>query len=180
MPFILGDSVSHKIKVAFQLLLLTPCIYAQNRAATAPVCGVDKLASRVGPYGGAMGSQYTELIFKNASNKRCSLDVNKLMFRRMNPKPGGTQDKDSHMPTRVFGGEAVNMDGAGSIATVLDPSQETAVTMVTANRTGYDEQRVCATKIRVALSGESKPLLDFESISCEERIFVSGFHTARQ
>jgi hypothetical protein len=180
MPFILGGSMSHNIKLAFQLLLLAHCIYAQSSAATAPVCGVDKLASRVGPYGGAMGSQYTELIFKNTSKTRCSLDVNKLVFWRMNPKPGGTQDKNSHMPTRVFRGPAVNMDGAGSVATVLDPAQETAVTMETANRTGYDEQHVCATKIRVALSGESKPLLDFDSISCEERMFVSGFHTVRQ
>ena len=170
----------HKIEIAFELLLLTTASMAQSKTATAPACGVDQLASRVGPYGAAMGHQYTELIFKNSSKKRCSLDMATLVFRQMNPNPRGTQDKNSQLPTRLFRGQAVNMDGAGSAATVLDPAQETAVTMETANRTGYDQQHVCATKIGVALSGQSKPLLDFESISCGEQIFVSGFHTVRQ
>ena len=101
----------------------------------------------------------------------------------MNPKPGGTQKKkkkNPQMSARAFRGQAVNMDGPGLATTVLDPAQETAVTMDTANRTGYDEQHVCATEITVTLSRQLKPLLDFESISCEERIFVSGFHAVRE
>ena len=45
MPFILGDCMRHKIKIALQFVLLTHCIYAQNRAATAPACGEDELSS---------------------------------------------------------------------------------------------------------------------------------------
>jgi hypothetical protein len=102
-----------------------------------------------------------------------------VVFQQTNPKPSGTPDaKGGHMATQLFRHNAVNTDGAGSPTVILEPGQETAVTMDTANRTGYGEH-VCATRVKVGISGQSNFLLDFESISCEERIFVSGFHAVR-
>lgn len=153
----------------------------QSNAATRTACDATQIALRIGPYGAATGHQLTELIFKNVSKNQCSLDAAKLVFWRMKPEPRRTREgKGAIMPTRVFRNKAVNADGVGLPTITMDATRETALTMDTANGTGYDEQRVCATQIRVGIVGQSKPLLDFASIACDERIFVSGFHAVRE
>jgi len=170
-----------KAAISLQLAFFISAALVQSKGAAQTACDATQIALRIGPSGSATGHQLTELIFKNVSKNRCSLDAAKLVFWRMKPEPRRTRGgKGASMPTRVFRNNSVNADGVGVPAITMDAARETALTMDTANGTGYDEQRVCATQIRVGIVSQSKPLLDFASIACDERIFVSGFHAVRE
>ncbi|MBV9033615.1 MAG: DUF4232 domain-containing protein [Acidobacteriaceae bacterium] len=162
------------------VILLVFCCWplsvaAQTSVPDAPVCRPGQLHSTGGPGDGAMGSQYTEIIFQNVSSSKCRLTMARLDFQQFDAK-------GVRMPIQVNKNVAVNMDGSGTPEIILRPQQETAISIQSLNRTGYDESRRCATKMRISLSvaQQRSTLFAFETISCREDISVSGFHVVRE
>jgi hypothetical protein len=120
-----------------------------------------------------MGSNYTEIIFQNSSSAACKL-TGSLHFEQLD-------NRGVRIPIKVGRNVAVNMDGAGSPEVMLKPHERTAITIQSANRTGYDESRRCATEIRISTSPQTqgRPLIRLKTTSCAEQINVSGFHPVR-
>jgi uncharacterized protein DUF4232 len=121
-----------------------------------------------------MGSQYTEIIFKNASKTACRLS-GVLDFELFD-------SRGVEMPIKVEGNMSVDADGAGSNETVLEPRQRTAITMRSSDGTGYDGSIHCATRMRISVSAEQRkhPLIAFKTISCGAGVNVTGFHSVRE
>lgn len=136
-----------------------------------PVCRSDQvLATSLGSEG-AMGSQYTGVVFKNRSRTACRLDAHRFSFGQYDA--GGRS-----LPLALRQNVGVNKYGAGTSEVVLAPAQEAALTIMTANRTGYDESRRCATQIRITMF--KRTVLNVATISCGQTVFVTGFHSVGQ
>jgi Protein of unknown function (DUF4232) len=166
------------------MLGLFCCVmWAQSsiQVAEAPTCQIAQIRSSLGPGGAGMGHAYNELIFKNTGTLTCRLDIDNMLFQRMD----GADERSGrvrrgNMPTEVHRNIAVNMDGEGSTQIKLAPHQRTAITTDWANRTGYTEADLCATKMRLRLARQPGILLDVSTESCDPRVFVSGFHKVRE
>jgi len=163
------------------LIVLTflwlPCCYPateQTASSRVPVCKHSQLQSAVGPYGVAMGSQYIEIIFKNASKTACRLS-GVLDFELFD-------SSGVEMPIKVEGNRLVNADGTGADEAVLEPRQRTAITIQSSDGTGLDESIRCATRMRISISAEQRkhPLIAFKTISCGANVNVTGFHSVRE
>jgi hypothetical protein len=151
------------------------------KSAEPSSCTPHDIRSSLGPSGAGMGHVYNELIFQNAGDHTCRLEMAKLLFQRAD----GTDQQSSRvrrgdMPTKVYLNTAVNMDGKGSPQVILGPRQRTAVTTDWLSRTGFTETDICATKVRVKMAGQTGILLNVKTQACESRISVSGFHEVRE
>jgi Protein of unknown function (DUF4232) len=135
-------------RIVFGLVLL-----ARTLLGADPVCRDYqlKLTSRGG--NGAMGSQYTEIAIQNVSTATCHLQANFDLEQ--------FDDRNSRMPIKVTSHTTVNAWGPGLPEITLQPQEQTAITVQTSNRTGYDESRHCASQMHISRSAASrqKPLL---------------------
>jgi hypothetical protein len=57
-----------------------------DTTSSTSICRLGQLRLTVGPYGGAMGGQYTEIIFRNVSNSQCRLTSAFLEFQQLDAK----------------------------------------------------------------------------------------------
>jgi hypothetical protein len=121
-----------------------------------------------------MGSQYTEIIFKNVSKTACRLS-GVLDFEQFD-------SRSVEMPIKVEGNKLVNADPIGSDEAVLEPRQRTAITIQSSDGTGLVGSIRCATRMRISLSAEQRkhPLIAIKTISCGAEVNVTGFHSVRE
>jgi hypothetical protein len=151
------------------------------KAAEAPTCNIANIRSSLGPGGAGMGHAYNELIFQNTGTLTCRLNIVDILFQRIDGADEHSRRvRRGKMPTEVYRNVAVNMDGEGSPQIKLEPHQQTAVTTDWANRTGFTDTDLCATKMRIKLARQMGTLLDVSTQACGLRVFVSGFHEVRK
>jgi hypothetical protein len=118
-----------------------------------------------------MGSQYAQAVFANTSAMACRLDIHDLHFERF--------DSEGHrLSITVRVGMGLNAYGAGLPIIMLHPKQTMAVSLRTANRTGYDESRHCATRVQITMF--KRRLLDIKTISCDQSVDVTGFYPVQE
>jgi hypothetical protein len=128
-----------------------------------------------------MGHAYNELIFQNTGTLTCRLDIDNILFQRIDGADGRSgRVRPGGMPTEIHRNIAVNMDGEGSPQVRLVPQQRTAVTTEWLNRTGFIDTDLCATKVRIKMAGQPGILLDVSTQACGSGISVSGFHEVRE
>jgi hypothetical protein len=152
-------------RIVFGFVLLARILLGAD-----PVCKDNQLKLTVMGSEGAMGSQYTEIAIQNVSSTNCRLQANFDLEQ--------FDDRMIRMPITVTTKAEVNADGPGLPEITIKPQEQTAITVRTLNRTGYDESRHCASQIQISRSSASrqKPLLRYSTISCREDVNVTGFH----
>ena len=149
---------------------LTPVLFvflASVVRAAAPVCRATQILASSNGSDGAMGSQYAQAVFANTSAVACQLDIHDFHFERLDS--GG-----HHLPIKVRVGMDLNAYGAGVPVIVLNPKQSMALSIRTANRTGYDESRHCATRVQITMF--KRRLVDIKTISCDQNVDSTGFY----
>jgi hypothetical protein len=120
-----------------------------------------------------MGTMSQQIIFKLAYGPHCRLAMAALAFQQFDAK-------GKLMPMQLE--EAPTVQGPfsdnGTATITLKPGEETAITVATADGTGYDASVRCAKRMTVRIAKQPHPF-QFPTSSCS-KVMVSGFHALEE